>query len=94
MNTLGQQLIDAVIQNSKGDVVVLLKAGANPNYCDPEEGLRPLHYTALYGANNVIELLIRGGADSSAKDLQNRFTPIDVAKQHEQDEISQIISHC
>ncbi len=93
MDALSQQLIDAVILNRKSDVTTLLKAGADPNYCDPQEGFRPLHYAALYGANNVVEVLIRGGADTSAKDQQNRLTPIDVAQQHERDEIRQLISH-
>ncbi|TNE28068.1 MAG: hypothetical protein EP346_10605 [Bacteroidetes bacterium] len=56
---------------------VLLEAGANPNYKDPN-GMSPLHYAAQFNHINIVNLLLEAGADVNATDLNDR-KPLDYA---------------
>lgn len=57
---------------------VLLEAGANPNFKDPN-GMSPLHYAAQFNHIEIVHLLLEAGTDTEAVDLNDR-KPFDYAK--------------
>lgn len=44
----------------------LLQRGANVNTASDGDAHTPLHYAAYYGRENVVETLLRAGADTEA----------------------------
>jgi ankyrin repeat protein len=55
---------------------LLLKAGANPN-AETKLEVKPLHWASARGQKNMVELLLKAGADTKAQDPNNDdFTPL------------------
>ncbi len=55
-----------------------------------EDGVTPLHEAALWGHNEVVELLIANGAEVNAKDDDDQ-TPLDWAIKYKQTEIADLL---
>ena len=64
-------LVDAVRRGDVQEVARLLAAGADPNVKDPD-GDAPLHITAEQSRADLVELLLRHGADPNAKKRKGR----------------------
>lgn len=80
---INETIIQAVIDNQAQQVIELLDQGADPNsFENANEKITLLHLAALYGADKVIEPLIRAGADIDARTANNGVTPLEIAKQH------------
>lgn len=66
--------VDKSEENGKFKFVLhLLNKNANVNSVD-KYGRTPLHYACINGCPKVVDLLVRSGADASARDL-NRNVP-------------------
>lgn len=52
-------------------IIYLIKSGVSVNEKDKESGSTPLHYACEYGHINIVELLLRCGADINAINNQN-----------------------
>jgi ankyrin repeat protein len=60
----GWTLLMSAVGRQRVDVVeLLLSRGANPNVCDERIGVTPIMIAATWGDPNIIEQLIRAGAD-------------------------------
>lgn len=63
----------AASQNALAMIDLLLRAGGDPNLKEYEEGLAPLHITALYGDVSspiaIAERLLKAGADINSQDF-------------------------
>jgi ankyrin repeat protein len=60
----GWTLLMSAVGRQRVDVVeLLLSRGANPNVCDERIGVTPIMIAATWGDQNIIEQLIRAGAD-------------------------------
>jgi len=55
-----------------------------------EDGVTPLHEAALWGHNEVAELLIANGADVNARDKDGK-TPLDLATKEKKTEIADLL---
>lgn len=65
---------------------LILKAGANVNYAEPQYGDTALHYAAANGHLELIEQLLLHGADQTLQDKEGQ-TPRDVAMAREPPQI-------
>ena len=74
------ELLDAAIKNDVQCVKKLLKQGADPNYCEDQCMIRPLHFACSYNSIDVLFYLIKAGANTQAK-TSDGSTPLDIAKQ-------------
>lgn len=63
----------------------LLAAGANPNARDGGQ-MTPLHAAAVHGQLEVFQLLLRNGADITAKTVRGR-TPLQLAEMNDSTDI-------
>jgi peptidoglycan/LPS O-acetylase OafA/YrhL len=61
-------LVDSVRDRDAAGVERLLEGGADPNAVDPEFGIPPLSWAAMYGDPAIATLLIDHGADVNGKD--------------------------
>jgi len=68
---------------------VLLSNGADPNLPQPG-GTSPLHVAALRGSRDLVEFLIRKGADLDARDKDGR-TPRELAESAGQHEVATML---
>ena len=57
------RLYDAAARGRTASVNDQLGEGVNPDWCNPEDRLTPLHITALKGRAGCVLLLLRAGAD-------------------------------
>jgi ankyrin repeat protein len=76
-DTRGFYLSEDTPQRSIESLKLLLKAGGDINAKDTR-GLSPLHESALWGWNDVVQFLVDNGADLNAKDNRGN-TPVDSA---------------
>jgi ankyrin repeat protein len=67
----GSLLHIAVLANYKDMVAILLEFGANPNAADID-GLSPLYWAERTPESEITSMLIKAGADSSAKAVVSR----------------------
>jgi len=74
-----RELVEAIERKNMGLVERLLKRGAGATHTNANTGETLLHRAASLGDNRIIEILLRHGADRSAKDNKGK-TPADVAK--------------
>jgi ankyrin repeat protein len=70
-------LLHAVHKHQLGSVAALIDGGADPNGCDPD-GTTPLMMAAGYGHTDMVELLLRRGANPRITDRYG-VTAIDLA---------------
>ncbi len=70
-------LLHAVHKHQLGSVAALIDAGADPNGTDPN-GTTPLMMAAGYGQTDMVELLLRRGANAHLAD-QHGATALDLA---------------
>ncbi len=69
-------------------VQILLKAGADPNYTDPDPNYMPgtyfpgppLHHAISQNRWDMVELLLRNGADPGRRSIYGQHTAVEVAK--------------
>jgi len=73
------ELIEAVINNNADAVRNILLLGADPNYCQDEANVTPLHHAAQHNAVGVVVLLLTAGANIHARTIPEGQTPLDVA---------------
>jgi len=66
METLNEQLINAIIINNTEKIKSLIENGADVNAKD-DDGWAPLHYVSVSGNKDITELLIKSGADVNIK---------------------------
>lgn len=83
-------LIEAVVQNNSDEVKKLLNAGVNPNHYEDLAKLYPIHFAALYNALDVVPLLVKAGADATAKSSEG-ITAMEIAKQHNHLDMVQLL---
>ena len=89
-DSLGRALLDAVIGDDDRRVRELLQQGASPNYTEDEDGVRPLHFAALYNALTVVPSLVLAGGDLMAP-TECDDTPIAVARRHNHNEMLRLM---
>jgi ankyrin repeat protein len=86
-------LIDAAEAGNIEAVKQHLAAGMDVNAKD-EDGVTPLHETALWGHNEVAELLIANGAEVNAIIVSGPYqgkTPLDLAIRHKKNETADLL---
>lgn len=57
------RLYDAAARGQTTRVSEMLSEGANPDWCNPDDGLTPLHIAALKGRAECVLSLLHAGAD-------------------------------
>lgn len=85
-----ENLINAVIANDADAVQELLKKGLDPNCCEDEAMVTPLHFAAQHNAQSTAIILLLAGADAHALTLDG-LSPIDVAKMHNYEDMAEIL---
>lgn len=85
---LGARLLRAVIGGQLAEVRDLLKAGANPDYANPQGSA--LHAAVISGNLPIVQALLTAGADPGRRDSDG-YTALDRAIQTGQEEIAQAI---
>ena len=86
-------LIDAAEEGNIEAVKQYLAAGMDVNAKD-EDGVTPLHEAALWGHNEVVELLIANGAEVNAVIVSGPYqgkTPLDLAIRHKKNETTNLL---
>ena len=86
-------LIDAAEAGNIEAVKKHLAAGMDVNAKD-EDGVTPLHEAALWGHNEVVELLIANGAEVNAVIVSGPYqgkTPLDLAIRHKKNETTNLL---
>jgi peptidoglycan/LPS O-acetylase OafA/YrhL len=66
--TSKSELVESVRNHDLAALEKLLASGANPNQVDPEFGIPPLHWAAMYGDAATARLLLDRGADVNGSD--------------------------
>ena len=74
-------VIEAIIDDDADSLCQLLESGEDPNMTIDWAKITPLHFAAQNNAFRAVEILLRAGANVSAKTLQGE-TPYDVAILH------------
>jgi ankyrin repeat protein len=69
MNTVDQELIEAVKENNLPELERLLSVGADVNVKDNREDFTPLHWASMKGHLQVFQTLREHGADVEANDI-------------------------
>jgi peptidoglycan/LPS O-acetylase OafA/YrhL len=62
------ELVESLRSRDLTGLAKLLEGGANPNQADPEFGIRPLSWAAMYGDEPAARLLIDRGAEVNGAD--------------------------
>lgn len=68
----------------------MLDQGVNPNTCDPDDDVYPIHY-ALNHDPAMVQLLVDRGADVNIPSPRNHSTPLAFAESHGYGEIASIL---
>ena len=55
------------------------------------DGRTPLHYVALQNSKEVVELLLKKGADPDLEAQQNKMTPLQCAVLHDNREVAGLL---
>lgn len=71
-NRFGRTPVQVMMMGSINMATLLLSHGANPNRADVSTGLTPLHDAAREGFLQTAELLLRAGAERTARDHRGR----------------------
>jgi ankyrin repeat protein len=74
-----EHIIDAIILDDVTTVMEMLHQGFNPNSCEDEAMVSPLHIAAQHNALGCAKALLRAGADVDAETTDG-ITPFEVAK--------------
>lgn len=82
---------DAVKNGNIDEVQWQLDAGVDVNE-ESSNGLTPLHYAASAGHNDIVELLIKRGANVNATDSGKGGTPLDYAHWGDQEEVIETLN--
>src|SRR4051794_16288491 len=85
-----ENLINAVIANDADKVQELLKNGLDPNGCEDEAMVTPLHFAAQHNAQTAAAILLWAGADIYAL-TSDGLSPSDVAEMHHFDDMVELL---
>jgi len=85
-------LIEAIIHQDVNAVRQLLEQGVNPNACQDNANVTPLHFAALHNALEIVPLLITAGANLHAQTYPEGQTPLDIAKLHKHQDMVKLLS--
>lgn len=69
---------DEAFDNRHFIIELLLKAGANPNYCIPTTKMTALHWLAYNNDHAAVEVMLKNGGDPIAKNFEGLMA-IDIA---------------
>ena len=75
---LSKELLKSIRENNVIKVDTLLRAGADVNRKERNDGMAPLHVAASEGQVAIAKMLLDAGADKNAKDSDNQ-TPLQIA---------------
>lgn len=76
-----QNLIDAIIADDADKVRDLLQRGVNPNLCQDQDMISPLHFAAQHNSLKSVPYLLAANADPYAM-TSEYVSPHDIARLH------------
>ncbi len=90
VNKYGSKINDAVASGNFSKSKALLKANPDLVFSKDQYGYTPLHWAALYGNRDVVELLLAKGAKVNATD-NDRMTPLHLVAKNDQKETAKLV---
>ena len=93
--TSGQLQLLVMCIDHRGDVVILDKLlDAVPDFADVNEGMSgcsPVHWAAFKGDTNILEVLLKHGADIKKKGTNSKISALHIA--HDAQTVEFLLSH-
>lgn len=89
---MSTDLIDAIRVCDVARVCGCLLSGANPNFIEDKEAIRPLHHAAQFDNCEIVEMLVIAGANVFSQ-TRERLTPLEVACMHENWHVAALLAH-
>lgn len=84
-------IFDAVTENDVNQINYLLQKGVDPNVCEDDAHITPLHFAAQNNALEAAQLLITAGADPTHQTKEGD-TPLDIAKSYKHKEMINLLT--
>jgi len=75
-------LIEAILKKDIERIKELLAKGGNPNLCEDDAGITPMHFVAQQNVLEAVPLFVQAGANLEAKTRGEGDTPLQIAQLH------------
>lgn len=85
-----EKMINAVIANDASKVQELLNIGLDPNSCEDQALVTPLHFAAQHNSQACAEVLMLAGAKPEALSAEG-MSAIDVACLHQHEDMAELL---